>query len=241
MQSMYAYFTQVLEERRRQPQDDLISGLLEAEIEGQHLSDLELLGFCVLLLVAGNETTTNLIANSILCFDQHPEVVERLRADPSLIPSAIEEVLRYLSPVKAMARFSRTETTLGDQRIGAKQMIMAWMASANRDEEHFADPDRFEIERDANRHLAFGHGIHFCLGAPLARLEAKIALTAMLERFPGSWHVPDVPLEPIQSEIVFGLKSLPMTWGERASDPHLNETTYTMSTTSLGADQGGYP
>lgn len=213
LQSMYAYFTQIFEERRRQPQDDLISGLLEAEVEGQHLSDLELLGFCVLLLVAGNETTTNLIGNSILCFDQNPEVVERLRADPSLIPSAVEEALRYLSPVKAMARFTRTETTIGDQRIGAKQMILAWMASANRDEEHFPDPDRFDIQRDSNRHLAFGHGIHFCLGAPLARLEARIALTAMLERFPGSWHVSNVPLEPVQSEIVFGLKSLPMTWG----------------------------
>ncbi len=214
IQGMYAYFVQVLEERRRQPKDDLISALLAAEIDGQHLSDLELLGFCALLLVAGNETTTNLIGNSILCFDQNPEVVGRLRADTALIPSAVEEALRYLSPVKAMARFTRTETTIGDQHIPAKQVILAWMAAANRDGEQFPDPDRFDIQRDPNRHIAFGHGIHFCLGAPLARLEAKIALTAMLERFPGSWHVPDVPLEPIQSDIVFGVKSLPMTWGK---------------------------
>ena len=214
IRGMYEYFAQVLEERRRHPQDDLISALLVAEIDGQHLSDIELLGFCALLLVAGNETTTNLIGNSILCFDQNSEVVGRLRADTALIPSAVEEALRYLSPVKAMARFTRTETKIGDQHIPAKQVIVAWMAAANRDGEQFPDPDRFDIERDPNRHIAFGHGIHFCLGAPLARLEAKIALTAMLERFPGSWHVPDVPLEPIQSDIVFGVKSLPMTWGK---------------------------
>jgi cytochrome P450 len=214
IKGMYAYFAQVLEERRRQPQDDLISALLAAEIDGQRLSDIELLGFCALLLVAGNETTTNLIGNSILCFDQNPEVVGRLRADTELIPGAVEEALRYLSPVKAMARFTRTETSIGDQHIPAKQVIVAWMAAANRDGEQFPDPDRFDIQRDPNRHIAFGHGIHFCLGAPLARLEAKIALMAMLERFPGSWHVPDVLLEPIQSDIVFGVKSLPMIWGK---------------------------
>jgi cytochrome P450 len=214
IQSMYAYFAQVLEERRHQPQDDLISALLAAEIDGQRLSDIELLGFCALLLVAGNETTTNLIGNSILCFDQNPEVVGRLRADATLIPGAVEEALRYLSPVKAMARFTRTETTIGDQHIPAKQVILAWMAAANRDEEQFPDADHFDIQRDPNRHIAFGHGIHFCLGAPLARLEAKLALTTMLERFPGSWRIPDVSLEPIQSDIVFGVKSLPMTWGK---------------------------
>jgi cytochrome P450 len=214
IKGMYAYFAQALEERRRQPQDDLISALLAAEIDGQHLSDIELLGFCALLLVAGNETTTNLIGNSILCFDQNSEVVSRLRADTTLIPGAVEEALRYLSPVKAMARFTRIETTIGDQHIPAKQVIVAWIAAANRDGEQFPDPDRFDVQRDPNRHIAFGHGIHFCLGAPLARLEAKIALTAMLERFPGSWRIPDVPLEPIQSDIVFGVKSLPMIWGK---------------------------
>jgi cytochrome P450 len=178
------------------------------------LSDLELLGFCALLLVAGNETTTNLISNSILCFDQNPDVVGRLRNDPTLVPSSIEEVLRYLSPVKLMNRFTQTETTIADQRIAAKQMVFVWLASANRDERQFPDPDRFDISREPNRHLGFGYGIHFCLGAPLARLEAKIALTTMLERFPGQWRVPDVALEPIQSGIIFGMKRLPMIWGE---------------------------
>jgi cytochrome P450 len=213
LQSMYTYFTQVLEERRQHPQNDLISGLLTAEVDGQHLSDIELLGFCALLLVAGNETTTNLIGNSILCFDQNPEAVERLRKEPALIPGAVEEALRYISPVKAMARFTKTETTVSEQRIGEKQVVIVWMASANRDEAQFPDAERFDIEREPNRHLGFGHGIHFCLGAPLARLEAKIALTAMLERFPGQWRVPNVPLQPIKSDIVFGVKNLPMTWG----------------------------
>jgi cytochrome P450 len=213
IKNMYGYFREVLEERRQHPQKDLISDLLVAEVDGQRLSDVELLGFCALLLVAGNETTTNLIANSILCFDRNPEVVERLRNEPALIPGAIEEALRYISPVKAMARFTKAEAVLGDQRIPEKQVVIVWMASANRDENQFPHADRFDIQREPNRHLAFGHGIHFCLGAPLARLEAKIALTAMLKRFPGQWRVPDVPLQPIKSEIVFGVKNLPMNWG----------------------------
>lgn len=213
LQEMYGYFTQVLEERRRQPQSDLISNLLAAEIDGQRLSDIELLGFCVLLLVAGNETTTNLIGNAILALDQHPAAVERLRATPALVPNAVEEVLRYASPVKAMERFTRNAVTIGDKHIDAQEIVVAWFASANRDEEQFPDADRFDIERDPNRHLAFGHGIHFCLGAPLARLEARIALSSLLERLPGQWHIPDdASLEPAQSGIVFGVRNLPMTW-----------------------------
>jgi cytochrome P450 len=210
---MREYFDQIFEERRQHPQNDLISRLLAAEIDGQRLSPNELNGFCVLLLVAGNETTTNLIANSVLCFDRNPGVVERLRNNPTLLPSAIEESLRYLSPVKRMGRFTKTETTIGGQLIGAHQAVAAWIGSANRDEAQFPDPDRFDIERTPNRHIAFGHGIHFCLGAPLARLEAKIALTAMLERCPGAWHVSDVPLEPVQGLAMFGVKNLLMTWG----------------------------
>ncbi len=212
IQGMYQYFSQVLEERRQQPSNDLISALLKAEIDGQHLSDTELLGFCALLLVAGNETTTNLIGNSILCFDQYPETVELLRNNRALIPGAIEEVLRYIAPVKAMSRFTKVETTIGDQRIGEKQAVIAWIASGNRDEAQFPDAERFAAQREPNRHLGFGHGIHFCLGAPLARLEARIALDAMLDRFPGRWQVPAVPLEAVQSSIVFGVKKLPMTW-----------------------------
>jgi cytochrome P450 len=212
IQGMYQYFSQVLEERRQHPSNDLISALLAAEIDGQHLSDTELLGFCALLLVAGNETTTNLIGNSILCFDQYPETVELLRNNRALIPGAVEEVLRYLAPVKAMSRFTKVVTTIGDQHIGAKQAVIAWIAAGNRDETQFPDAERFDAQRDPNRHLGFGHGIHFCLGAPLARLEARIALDAMLDRFPGRWQVPAGPLEAVQSSIVFGVKKLPMIW-----------------------------
>ena len=211
---MYVYFTQVLEERRQHPQNDLVSALLAAEVDGQGLSNMELLGFCGLLLVAGNETTTNLLGNMILCFDENPDVVERLRTNRALVPGAIEEVLRYYSPVKAMVRITATETMLGDQRIGPDQMIVARIGSANRDEAEFPDPDRFDIEREPNHHIAFGRGIHFCLGAPLARLEAKVALNAMLDRLPGRWQVADVPLEMVKSFIVFGAKQLPMAWGE---------------------------
>jgi cytochrome P450 len=213
IQGMYGYFTQVLEQRRQHPQNDLVSALLAAEVDGQRLSNVELLGFCGLLLVAGNETTTNLLGNMILCFDENPGVVERLRKNRALVPGAIEETLRYYSPVKAMPRVTTTETMLGDQRIKPGEVIVAWIGSANRDEAGFPDPDRFDIERQPNRHIAFGRGIHFCLGAPLARLEAKVVLNAMLDRLPGSWQVANLPLEMVKSFVVFGAKQLPMTWG----------------------------
>ncbi len=213
IQGMYGYFTQVLEERRQHPQNDLVSALLAASVDGQRLSTMELLGFCGLLLVAGNETTTNLLGNMIICFDENPGVVELLRKNRELVPGAIEEILRYYSPVKAMPRMTTTETMIGDQHVGPNQFIIAWIGSANRDEAAFPGADRFDIEREPNRHIAFGRGIHFCLGAPLARLEAKVALNTMLDRLPGRWQLADMPLELIKSFVVFGAKQLPMTWG----------------------------
>src|SRR5690348_4817207 len=209
---MSEYFLDMIQQRGREPQNDLISALLDAQIDGQHLNQRELLGFCILLLVAGNETTTNLIGNALLCFDEHPEVMEELRAEPALVPGAIEEVLRYRSPVQYMYRRAIADITIGDHEMRAGQMVLAWIGSANRDEAQFPDPDYFDIRRTPNRHIAFGHGIHFCLGAPLARLEAKIALTLLLERFYEIQRVRDVPLEATGSDLVFGVKHLPITF-----------------------------
>ena len=209
---MSEYFLDMIQQRRREPEDDLISALLEAQIDGQHLNQRELLGFCILLLVAGNETTTNLIGNALLCFDEQPEVMEQLRSEPELVPGAIEEVLRYRSPVQFMYRRAVADITIRDQEIRAGQMVLAWIGSANRDEAQFPDPDRFDIRRTPNRHIAFGHGIHFCLGAPLARLEAKIALTILLERLHEIKRVPGVPLEATGSNVVYGVKHLPITF-----------------------------
>lgn len=207
-----AYFMRVLAERKQNPKEDLISALLQAEIDGEKLSDLDLLGFCILLLVAGNETTTNLIGNAILCFDEQPGLYEELRSDPGLLPGAIEEVLRYRSPVQHMYRTVVEDMELGGQRLRKGQGMVAWIGSANRDEEQFPQADHFDIRRDPNRHIAFGHGIHFCLGAPLAKLEARVALGAMLERLPGLRMVPGARLEALEGAIVYGVKSLPVTF-----------------------------
>jgi cytochrome P450 len=208
---MASFFGQMIAQRRAEPRDDLISQLVVAEIDGQRLTPVELIGFCILLLVAGNETTTNLLGNAILSFEEQPETWERLRAEPRLIPSAIEEVLRYLSPVQSMYRSARGEQRLGEVVTHPGQFIVAWIGSANRDEARFPDAERFDIVRSPNRHLAFGQGIHFCLGAPLARLEGRIALEALLQRTRRAQVAPDARLEWVESTIVYGVKHLPVT------------------------------
>lgn len=209
---MGEYFLRMIKQRREEPKDDLISALLAAQIDDEHLSVTEVLGFCFLLLVAGNETTTNLIGNALLCLDSYPEVWKQLRAEPALASAAVEEVLRYLSPVQSMFRLTTSETTIGDQVIPAHKMVLAWIASANRDEQQFPDAGTFDIRRTPNRHIAFGHGIHFCLGAPLARLETKIALEALLERFSEIQRVQNVPLQRTDSFFLYGLKHIPITF-----------------------------
>jgi cytochrome P450 len=207
---MAMYFGEMIGRRRAEPRDDLISHLISAEIDGQRLTPVELIGFCVLLLVAGNETTTNLLGGAVLAFDEHPEQWERLRAEPALIPAAVEEVLRYNSPVQSMFRSARAGARLGETVAWEGQPVVAWIGSANRDEAQFERPERFDITRAPNRHLAFGHGIHFCLGAPLARLEARVALEALAQRARRLQVAPDARLDWLESAIVYGVKQLPV-------------------------------
>ncbi|MEO8956652.1 MAG: cytochrome P450 [Ktedonobacteraceae bacterium] len=209
---MREYFLAMIEKRRKEPKNDLISALLAAQIDNEHLSMIEVLGFCFLLLVAGNETTTNLIGNAFICFDEHPEAWQQLLAEPALVPSAIEEVLRYISPVQSMFRVTTTDTVIGGQTIPAQSRLLAWIASANRDETQFPNADTFDIRRTPNRHIAFGHGIHFCLGAPLARLEAKIAFETIGQRLKNIQLTREVPLERTNSYFLYGIKHLPITF-----------------------------
>lgn len=212
IEEMNDYFRQVIAQRRTKPAADLISALLAAQINGEYLSEEELLGFCELLLIAGNITTTNLIGNAILCFDEHPEVMSRLREHPELMPQAIEEVLRYRPPVLAIGRIPLSDVELAGRQIKRGEFVMGWLACANHDPSQFPHPEHFDIERNPNRHVSFGHGIHFCLGAPLARLEAKIALTIMLERLPHIKRDRSQDLEPVHSIFIYGAKHVPITF-----------------------------
>jgi cytochrome P450 len=210
LKAMGDYFRQLLKERRQHPSKDLISELIAAHDAGETLTAQELVDFCLVLLVGGNETTTNLMGNAILCFHEYPEAFEWITQKPELLPLAIEEVLRYRSSIQGMERFTKVETQLGGQTIPAGQMVTVWMRSANRDEAQFDRAKKFIIDRDPNPHVAFGNGIHFCLGAPLARLEGKIVLNAVLERLPNLRIDPAATLEFIRTTIVHGLASLPV-------------------------------
>jgi cytochrome P450 len=202
-----------IEERRKAPREDLISGLLAAKIDGEALPEHELFGLCSLLLVAGHETTTGLLSNAIVCLDEHPDATRQLLAQPELLPSAIEEILRYRGIVHSITRVATVDTVFNGQQIKAGDLVMTLFAAANFDETQFPHADTFDIRRTPNRHLSFGHGIHFCLGAPLARLEARIALGAMLERWPNLQRNRAVPLELRPSPNLYGLKHLPISFG----------------------------
>jgi len=199
-----AYLPEVLEQRRAAPKDDLLTRLVEAEVDGERLTQEEILGFFQLLVVGGQETTTNLINNAILCLIENPDQLAHLRAAPDLLPSAIEEVLRYRSPFQWLFRATRREVTVHGQTIPAGKLVLAVIGSANRDPQQFRDADRFDITRDPNPHLAFGHGLHFCLGAPLARLEARIALGDLLERMQNFALANTEPWEPRKALHVHG-------------------------------------
>jgi cytochrome P450 len=219
MDEMYEYFEQRLKERRQHQRTDMMSELLAAEVEGEHLDLERVISFCTLLLLAGHITTTLLLGQAMLCFDEHPDVMARLRAQPELMPGAVEEVLRYASPVWRLVRVTTEEVEIGGTVLPTGAVVFAWLASANRDERQFPDPMRFDITRSPNRYVAFGHGIHFCIGAPLARLEAAIALPMMLEQLPDLRCDRSVPLELLNNSSLFGVKKLPVTF--TASSPAL--------------------
>ncbi|HYO59579.1 cytochrome P450 [Archangium sp.] len=184
-QRFIQYFQGLLERRRAEPRDDLLTDLMSVEEKGDRLSPVELLSMLFLLLVAGHETTVNLIGNGIWALLKHPEQLERLRARPALIDSAVEEMLRYRGPVETTTqRWAAQDVEFRGQVIRAGEAVVASLLAANHDPEQFPEPERFDITREPNRHIAFGFGIHFCLGAPLARLEGTIAITLLLERLP---------------------------------------------------------
>jgi cytochrome P450 len=205
---MTEYAARLLAERQQSPRDDLFTRLGQAEVDGERLTLQEIVGFFQLLLLAGSETTTNLLNNAILCFIEHPEQLARLRAEPSLLESAIEEVLRFRSPLQWMYRVTAGDIELHGQTIPAGKLVLAVIGSANRDPKHFDAPERFDIARHPNPHIAFGHGVHFCLGAPLARLEARVALTEFLGRVNGIRLASDEPWPPRNGLHVHGPASL---------------------------------
>lgn len=190
VQEMSTYFYDAVRQQRTSPRDGLVHSLMIAEVDGDHLTDEEVVATCIVTMVGGQETTTNLIGNGVITLLRNPEELRRLQADPSLLPSAVEEMLRYESPSQHTGRLAPEDRELGGKLIRAHQAVMAVMAAGNRDPERFPDPDRFDIQRENNRHLAFGWAAHFCFGAALARIEGQEAFAAILER------LPDLRLEP---------------------------------------------
>lgn len=207
---LHAYFAEILEARRQAPADDLVSALLAAEVEGSRLTQEELLGFCFLLLVAGNETTTNLLSNAMVLLASHPDQRRLLRSEPARIPAAVEEILRYEPPVQGLARTLLRDVVVDGHEMAEGDKVLLLYAAANRDPGEFPDPERFDVGRRPDRHLSFGHGIHFCLGAPLARLEATIALEQLVSRL-GDYEVRVAGIERVHSWPMRGCVRLPLT------------------------------
>lgn len=184
VEQMTAYFQEAIRTRRRFPKDGLIQALMDAEIDGSRLSEEEIVANCIITMVGGQETTPNLIGNGMLTLLRNPAALKRLREEPALLPSAVEELLRYESPSQHTARLAPTEFELGGKQIAKRQGVIAVMGAANRDPARFPDPDRLMLARADNRHLAFGWAAHFCFGAALARIEGQIAFGSLLRRLP---------------------------------------------------------
>jgi cytochrome P450 len=213
--AMYHYFTKLVAAKRATRADDLISALVDARDSDDSLDERELLAMLFLLLVAGHETTANLIATGTLALLTNPTELARLRSEPGLLPGAVEELLRYSNPLNhATERFTLDPVQIGGVTIPARQWVLCVTSSANRDPGRFADPDRLDVGRDAGGHVAFGHGIHYCLGAPLARLEGEIAFGSLLSRFPAlSLAADPATLRWRPSSLIHGLETLPVRLG----------------------------
>ena len=206
---MAAFFQSLIPERRQNPGDDLISKIVAAEVNGSALGDMEIVGFNMLLLIAGNETTTNLLSNLLYYLADHPEAWETLRAEPDKIDAAVEEILRFDAPVHWVSRRATEDIVISGQLVKAGENVFVLMGSANRDESHYVNADKFCLDREKKQdHHTFGHGIHFCIGAPLGRLEARYALAGLLARFEKIAHAPDAKNERTNSSMLRGFHHL---------------------------------
>jgi len=210
-QALADYFRGLIAQRRAAPRNDLLSGLIAAEEAGDKLNEIELLATCILLLIAGHETTVNLIGNGTLALLQHRDQLQGLQRDPGLVASAVEELLRFDGPVQRTARIPSEDVTFGGRTIAKGEMVMPFIGAADRDPAQFPEPDRLDIGRADNRHIAFGWGIHFCLGAPLARIEGQIAINTLVRRLP-KLELATAQPEYRQSLTLRGLKALPVTF-----------------------------
>jgi cytochrome P450 len=210
MREMIDYLREHTAECRRRPREDLLGGLVGAELNGQRLTDNHIVNFAKMLLIAGYLTTTMLIGNTVLCLDSHPGQDALARGDRSLIPGLIEESMRFLSPVAATYRATTTDVEIAGQRMQAGKMVLVWFGAANRDERQFVNPHMFDITRSHNPHLGFGRGIHFCLGAPLARMETRVALNALFDRYRELRTDPDNPPTFMLGFDTTGVNTLPL-------------------------------
>jgi cytochrome P450 len=208
------YFREMIAQRRREPTGDLLSRLIAAEEQGTVLAEDELASTCAMILAAGHETTTHLIGNSILALLEHPEVLQQVRDNPALIDDVVEEMLRYDGATSMLSRRALEDVEVGGGVIRAGEIAFGMIQGGNHDPAHFKDPDRFDITRKGARSLGLGHGIHFCLGAALARVEARIALEAVIKRLPGL-ALANVSLQRLPSLAVRGLAALPVTFQPR--------------------------
>lgn len=209
VKEMTDYFAEIAEQRRQQPADDLITALVHAQVDGEQLTVEEISNMCKLVTVAGFDTTTIFISNAMHIALQLPDVQTSLAENPFLIDPYLEEVLRFAAPFHTFARVAKHDVEIGGHVIKQGQWVVTHYGSGNRDELAFENPEQFDMHRSPNRHLSFGHGIHFCIGAPLGRLEAKIVMPALLRRLPGLRLDPDIGATRIDSSVQFGFSSLP--------------------------------